>query len=982
VTLALGAVFAGHYRVVGLLGRGGMGEVYEVLDTRVDRKRALKVLHRHAADDPAVCERFELEARLGGRVDSPALVEVFDAGVDPATDRLYLVMELLRGETLAARLHRLGPRPPSEVVDHLAAVALALDRMHARDIVHRDLKPANLFLQDETIKVLDLGVAKVLNAGRASTTQVAGTPLYMSPEQLRGRGITAATDRYALGMVAYTLLTGRAYWASEGALDPMAFALRAVQGPPEPASTRAGIALPAKFDAWFAVATHAEPERRFAAAAGQIRALAGALELEPPESLRDVPDEEVRAPTPVARAATTSATEGATQAPPVTLAATIGIGRSRWWIGAFATLGAGIAAVMVARACATDEAKPLDAVACPVFEVADPARDGWLGAAAATVACERTRVLLGGAAKRAVSPPALLDLPLAPIERFPTDPYDDPTVRTRSLAAARTRGLAVLDGTVHRTPDGFAVELTVRDPNGQTLARTAGRDAALFAAVREAMDPLIAKHVLATTPPDPAAVELTRARTTDAALGYLDLTMALAHHTRGLWTECERAAVPAELAPWFRYECAYTLGRSTGEVELPTTAEAVRVRIEHMRYQRDDPAARERLVQAYREQASPIGRSMLALTLSCAYQLDRPEEALDWAQRAVQADPRNSLGERCAPWVQLATLSLDTERAAAVTAAWRGWAPWDSYAWSLAADREIDPEVGLRYARRAHELSPLDTYVAGRLADRLLRRGLREEARAIAVELGVGEEPVQRLEAELITVRVEASAARFASALAHAEAGLKLRPADHGWVRQQRLELAWHAVELGQIVGRTDLADRAFAELLAPKTLPFDGGHIDTPLRLTAICMYTSAAVTPACFARLAEVLPALSGGVVTGTSAFVDGARHYAAGDLRAAARAWRPLVANAHTHVEILGEAMVRAFAADGAWDLVDRVVELTAPQATELNGASLVTVRAALAARARGDHAREKVLADAALAAWSLADTEIPILRELRR
>jgi hypothetical protein len=77
-----------------------------------------------------------------------------------------------------------------------------------------------------------------------------------------------------------------------------------------------------------------------------------------------------------------------------------------------------------------------------------------------------------------------------------------------------------------------------------------------------------------------------------------------------------------------------------------------------------------------------------------------------------------------------------------------------------------------------------------------------------------------------------------------------------------------------------------------------------------------------------------------------------------------------------------MVRAFAADGTWDLVDRVVELTAPQAAELHGASLVTVRAALAARARGDHAREKELADAALAAWSLADTEIPILRELRR
>jgi hypothetical protein len=1001
VTLAAGTIFAGHYRVIGLIGRGGMGDVYEVLDTRVDRPRALKILHHDGADHPTRA-RFELEARLGGRIDSPFLVEVFDAGVDTATDRLYLVMELLRGENLAQRLRRLGPRPATEVVAHLAEVALALDRMHEREIIHRDLKPANLFLHGTTIKVLDLGLAKVLTAGHASTTRVAGTPLYMSPEQLRGRGITAATDRYALGLVAYTLLVGAGYWDSEAELDPVAFGLRAVQGPPDAASVRArlaGVALPASFDAWFASATSPEPERRFAFAAGQIRALATALAVEPPASLRDVPDAppaprsaDVSLPFTATLDDTAASTEGATPLPAgVTERGTgsrhHGLARPRWrWIGAVVVLGAATSTLVIARARSAGAAKPVDALACPVFDVADPAHEGWLAAASATIACERTRVLFGGAADRALSPAALFELPAGPIEQLPGELYDGPAARPRSLAAARARGLAVLDGSIRRSSEGFAVDLVVRDRTGRELGRGSGRDRALFSAVRHAMEPLITRRVLAMRPPEPAIAEFTRAPTADAGLAYLDLTMAFAHNTAGLATECERGTVPADLASWFRYECAYTLGRETGEVELPRAAgpgsEAARTRIAHMRYQRDDEAALAHLERAYRDESSAIGRSMLALTLSCESQLHHPDAALDWAQRAIQADPRNALGERCAAWVQLATLSLDTERADAVLAGWRAWAPWDSYAWSLAADRAEDPEVALRYARRAYELSPLDTYLAGRLADRLLHRGLREETRAIAVALGGSDGPVQRLEAELISVRVEASAARFASALAHAETELRARPTDQGWARQQRLELAWRAVQLGQIVGRTDLADRVFAEFLAPKLLPLDGGHIDTPLWLTAICAYTSPAVAPACFERLADVLPELSGGVVTGTSALVEGARHYARGELEAAARSWRPLVGSAQAHVQVLGEAMVRAFAAAGEWALVDRIVDAAAPQAAELHGASLVTARGALAARARGDGVRARLLADATLAAWSVADIEVPILKELRR
>ncbi|MCW5807264.1 MAG: serine/threonine protein kinase, partial [Deltaproteobacteria bacterium] len=247
-----GALVGARYRIVRLLGRGGMGEVYEVVDAQLDRARALKLMYAHATDRGEGRARFDLEARIAGRVDSPFLVEVLDTGIDPDSDRLFIVMELLAGEDLGQRLARLGRRPADEVVAHLGQLALALARMHAHGIVHRDLKPTNLFLQERDgeparVKVLDLGIAKVLAAG-GDTTTVAGTPEYMAPEQLRGRGIGAGTDVHALGLIAYTLLVGCAYWSEARTQDPIAFGLLAVQGAREPAGVRgrgAGVELPA-----------------------------------------------------------------------------------------------------------------------------------------------------------------------------------------------------------------------------------------------------------------------------------------------------------------------------------------------------------------------------------------------------------------------------------------------------------------------------------------------------------------------------------------------------------------------------------------------------------------------------------------------------------------------------------------------------------------------------------------------------------------
>jgi serine/threonine-protein kinase len=288
VTLAEGTLFAGRYRIVRPIASGGMGAVYEAVHVETQRRRALKVMHPHLFQSAEMRERFKQEARIAAHVESEHIVDVFDAGVDEATQMPFLVMELLRGEELSKRLRRTGRIPPDEVITYLSQAALALDKTHESAIVHRDLKPDNLFVtrrEDGSphIKILDFGIAKLVREGTHGSTQSMGTPLYMAPEQYRaGQRLGPAADLYALGMMAYTLLVGEPYWKRDlkGAGDIIAFALLAVQGPPEPASRRAaprGVTLPPAFDAWFARATAVEPARRFARASEAVQALAEAL---------------------------------------------------------------------------------------------------------------------------------------------------------------------------------------------------------------------------------------------------------------------------------------------------------------------------------------------------------------------------------------------------------------------------------------------------------------------------------------------------------------------------------------------------------------------------------------------------------------------------------------------------------------------------------------------------------------------------------
>jgi serine/threonine-protein kinase len=288
--LSPGSVFAARYKVVGRLGGGGLGVVYEVLDLESGGGRALKLLAGSASEDAEMRRRLLDEGRLARQVAGDNIVEVLDTGVDERTRVPFLVMELLRGQDLGAAIAERVRFPPSEVVDVLSQAARALDRVHVRGIVHRDLKPPNLFLArledgTEQVKILDFGLAKItsLCTIEAPTTRALGTPFYMSPEQLRGDGrIDPRADVYALGHVAYTMLVGAPYWQRELArAKTIAAFMRTIEAAlPERASARAahaGVDLSASFDDWFERATARARGERFDWAGAAVRALRRAV---------------------------------------------------------------------------------------------------------------------------------------------------------------------------------------------------------------------------------------------------------------------------------------------------------------------------------------------------------------------------------------------------------------------------------------------------------------------------------------------------------------------------------------------------------------------------------------------------------------------------------------------------------------------------------------------------------------------------------
>ena len=271
-------ILPNRFTAAELVGRGGMGEIYLAHDRELNRPVAIKILHAQATEDPEFRRRFHREALTAARLSGePHIVTIFDVGEHDR--RPFIVMEYLPGGTLAERA-RSSPPPLEQSLAWLAQAAAALDKAHERGVVHRDVKPGNLMLnaRDE-VTVVDFGIARAVDhtLGMTAPGTVLGTAGYLAPEQAQGLETTAASDRYALGVVAYELLTGgRPFERGSATAEAAAH----IHEPVPPASER-GVGLPSAVDTVFERALAKDPAARYETATAFVDALADATSAGP-----------------------------------------------------------------------------------------------------------------------------------------------------------------------------------------------------------------------------------------------------------------------------------------------------------------------------------------------------------------------------------------------------------------------------------------------------------------------------------------------------------------------------------------------------------------------------------------------------------------------------------------------------------------------------------------------------------------------------
>ena len=262
-----------RYRDPEHVAHGGMGDVYQATDTVLGRTVAVKLLADRYADDAGIRQRFTREAQAAARLSAaPNTVTIFDVG--EWKERPYIVMEFAEGGTLEDRLKASGAQDPSDVIRWLDEAAGALDAAHAAGIVHRDVKPGNLLLDGRgELRVADFGVASAVGLDSMTMTgTVLGTAGYLSPEQAMGKRATPASDRYALGVVAYELLTGERPFAAD---SPTAEAVAHVHAPIPSLSDKADV--PHELDPVLQRALAKDPAERFESSTDFVAALREAL---------------------------------------------------------------------------------------------------------------------------------------------------------------------------------------------------------------------------------------------------------------------------------------------------------------------------------------------------------------------------------------------------------------------------------------------------------------------------------------------------------------------------------------------------------------------------------------------------------------------------------------------------------------------------------------------------------------------------------
>jgi len=278
-------LFFGRYRLERRLGVGGMSTVHLAFDTTLERYVAVKLLAEHLAADDAFVARFRREALAAARLVHPNIVQVYDFGTDEASQRQFIAMEYVEGKSCAELLREHGRLAPAEAVDICAQACHGLDYAHRNGVIHRDIKPGNLLVNPEhVVKIADFGIAKAADDSDITRVgSVIGTAAYLSPEQARGEAAGPPSDLYALGVVAFQLITGRLPYQGSSLTD---LARQQEAGPPTDVSALVPNVDPALAGAIMR-ALLPDPGQRYQNAPEMERALRDGLRGIPPAPVGD-----------------------------------------------------------------------------------------------------------------------------------------------------------------------------------------------------------------------------------------------------------------------------------------------------------------------------------------------------------------------------------------------------------------------------------------------------------------------------------------------------------------------------------------------------------------------------------------------------------------------------------------------------------------------------------------------------------------------
>lgn len=256
----------GNYKIEKKLGEGGMGAVYQGVDTMLDREVAIKALRPELASQTAIVDRFRSEAVTLAKLNHPniaTLYTMFRHG-----EELYMVIEFVRGETLDGILQKRGALPAEEVIPVFCQILDGIDHAHELGVIHRDIKPANMMLTEKgTLKVLDFGIARLLGSARMTRAgNIIGTLEYMAPEQVKGAETDARSDIYALGMMLYEVLTGKTPFDTDNEFELMKLQTESMPTPPRELNPE----IPEEVEAAIMQAIQKDPDERFQTA-GEFR---------------------------------------------------------------------------------------------------------------------------------------------------------------------------------------------------------------------------------------------------------------------------------------------------------------------------------------------------------------------------------------------------------------------------------------------------------------------------------------------------------------------------------------------------------------------------------------------------------------------------------------------------------------------------------------------------------------------------------------